>query len=65
MESRLDLDLSLETPGAGAVSREGMDSVTTVSQVIGGILGELGWGLSSAVLHRSPRVWSPRWQCWP
>ena len=45
MKSRLDLDQSLETPGAGAVSREERDSVATVSQVMGGILGELGWRL--------------------
>ena len=32
MKSRLDLDLSLETPGAGAVSREERGSVATGSQ---------------------------------
>ena len=32
MKGRLDLDQSLETPGAGAVSREERDSVATVSQ---------------------------------
>ena len=35
MKSRLDLDQSLETPGAGAVSREERYSVATVSQELG------------------------------
>ena len=49
MKSRLDLDQSLETPGAGAVSREERDSVATVSQEMGGILPRMSFqDLSSA-----------------